>query len=91
MANMVKPNPEELVRAFREAARKLGCDKSEQRFEEALYAIGYTESRRRAQASGATLKATVENRTARNHVTQKRGVGLEAMKMPRRPWTENEL
>ena len=40
MANTIKPNPEELVRAFREAARKLGCDKSEQRFQEALFAIG---------------------------------------------------
>jgi hypothetical protein len=37
---MVKSNPEELVRAFRKAAMKLGCDKSEQRFREALFAIG---------------------------------------------------
>jgi hypothetical protein len=40
MANTVKPNPEKLVMAFRKAAKKLGCDKSEQRFQEALFAIG---------------------------------------------------
>jgi hypothetical protein len=33
MASTVKPNPEELVMAFRKAAKKLGCDKSEQRFQ----------------------------------------------------------
>jgi len=68
MANMVKPNPEELVSAFREAARKLGCDKSERRFQEALYAIG-TQKVRRAHARRAIFKAKVGNRTARNHVT----------------------
>ena len=40
MANMVKLNPGELVKAFRRVARKLGCDKSEQRFQEVLFAIG---------------------------------------------------
>ena len=40
MANTDKPNPEELVMAFRKAAKELGCDKSEQRFQEALFAIG---------------------------------------------------
>jgi len=40
MANMVKLNPGELVKAFHGVARKLGCDKSEQRFQEVLFAIG---------------------------------------------------
>jgi hypothetical protein len=40
MANTVKPNPKKLVMAFRKAAKKLGCDKSEQRFQETLFAIG---------------------------------------------------
>jgi len=40
MTNMVKLNPGELVKAFRRLARKLGCDKSEQRFQEVLFAIG---------------------------------------------------
>jgi hypothetical protein len=40
MPNMVKSNPEELVKAFRRVAKKLGCDKSEQRFQEVLFAIG---------------------------------------------------
>jgi hypothetical protein len=35
----VKSNPEELVKAFRRVAKKLGCDKSEQRFQEVLFAI----------------------------------------------------
>jgi hypothetical protein len=40
MTNMVKLNPGELVKAFRRLARKLSCDKSEQRFQEVLFAIG---------------------------------------------------
>jgi hypothetical protein len=40
VASMVKPSPEELVKAFRKAAQELGCNKSEQRFQEALFAIG---------------------------------------------------
>ena len=40
MTNMVKLNPGELVKAFRRLARKLGRDKSEQRFQEVLFAIG---------------------------------------------------
>jgi hypothetical protein len=35
-----KANPEELVMAFRKAANELGCNQSEQRFQEALFAIG---------------------------------------------------
>ena len=43
MVSVVKSNPEELVRAFRKVAKKLCCDKSEQRFQEALFAIGTRE------------------------------------------------
>jgi hypothetical protein len=39
ITNMVKLNPGELVKAFRRVARKLVCDKSEQRFQEVLFAI----------------------------------------------------
>jgi hypothetical protein len=55
MAIMVKPNPKELVKAFRRVAKKLGCDKSEQRFEEVLFAIG-AQKGQRAQTGKATLK-----------------------------------
>jgi hypothetical protein len=40
MAKIAKPNPEELVKAFRKAAKELGCNQSEQRFQDALFAIG---------------------------------------------------
>jgi hypothetical protein len=40
MANMAKANLEDLVNAFRKAAKELGCNQSEQRFQEALFAIG---------------------------------------------------
>jgi hypothetical protein len=40
MADMVKPTPQEIAEAFRKAAKELGCDKSEQQFQEALFAIG---------------------------------------------------
>jgi hypothetical protein len=39
MASVVKPKPEELVKAFRNAAKELGCDKSEEQFQETLFAI----------------------------------------------------
>ena len=38
--SMVKLSPEELVKAFRKVARELGYDKSEERFQEALFTIG---------------------------------------------------
>jgi hypothetical protein len=38
MANMVKPNPEELVKAPSAVAKKLGRDKTEQRFQKVLFA-----------------------------------------------------
>jgi hypothetical protein len=40
MAGMVKPTPQEVVSAFRKAAKDLGCDESEERFRETLFAIG---------------------------------------------------
>ena len=40
MANVVKPTLEEVVKAFRKPAKDLGCDESEQRFRETLFAIG---------------------------------------------------
>jgi hypothetical protein len=38
--DMVKPSPEEVVKAFRKTAKDLGCDGSEERFRETLFAIG---------------------------------------------------
>jgi hypothetical protein len=40
LAPAAKANAEDLVKAFREAAKELGCNRSEQRFQEALFAIG---------------------------------------------------
>jgi hypothetical protein len=40
MTNVVKPTPKEVVSAFRKAAKDLGCDESEERFRETLFAIG---------------------------------------------------
>jgi hypothetical protein len=40
MRNMTKRNAEELVKAFRKAAKELDCNLSEQRFQEVLFAIG---------------------------------------------------
>jgi hypothetical protein len=56
MVSLVEPNPEELVKAFRDAARKLGCDKSEQRFQEALFAIGTQEVVDAHKPAGPSLK-----------------------------------
>jgi hypothetical protein len=40
MANTAKTNVEDLVSAIRKAAKELGCIESEERFQEALFAIG---------------------------------------------------
>jgi glycine/D-amino acid oxidase-like deaminating enzyme len=40
MANTARGNPRDLVRAFRKVAKELGCNQSEQRFQEVLVAIG---------------------------------------------------
>jgi hypothetical protein len=40
MAKKAEADPKEVVKAFRRAASELGCDQSEQRFQEALFAIG---------------------------------------------------
>jgi hypothetical protein len=40
MTNKTKDDPGDVVKAFRKAARELGCNQSEQRFQEALFAIG---------------------------------------------------
>jgi hypothetical protein len=48
---MVKPNAEEVVKAFRKAAKELGCNQSEQRFQDVLFAIGRDKPPRRASKS----------------------------------------
>jgi hypothetical protein len=48
---MVKPNAEEVVKAFRKAAKELGCNQSEQRFQDVLFAIGRDKPLRRASKS----------------------------------------
>jgi len=45
---MIKPNAEEVVKAFRKAAKELGCNQSEQRFQDVLFAIGRDKPLRRA-------------------------------------------
>ena len=40
MAKTAKTNPEDLVNAIRKTAKELGCNESEDRFREALLAIG---------------------------------------------------
>jgi len=40
MANETKSKVEELVSAIRKAAKQLGCNESEERFQEVLFAIG---------------------------------------------------
>ena len=40
MAKKAKTNPSEVLEAFRKAAKDLGCLQSEQRFLDALFAIG---------------------------------------------------
>ncbi len=39
MTKARKPTPDDQVKAFRKAARELGCDESEERFQEALRTI----------------------------------------------------
>jgi hypothetical protein len=46
---MVKPNAE--VKAFRKVARELGCNQSEQRFQDALFVICRDKPLRRASKS----------------------------------------
>jgi hypothetical protein len=48
---MAKPNAEEVVKAFRKAAKELGCNQSEQRFQDVLFAIGRDKPLRRASKS----------------------------------------
>jgi hypothetical protein len=48
---MVKPNAEEVVKAFRKAAKELGCNQSEQRFQDVLFVIGRDKPVRRASKS----------------------------------------
>jgi hypothetical protein len=48
---MVKPNAKEVVKAFRKAAKELGCNQSEQRFQDVLFAIGRDKPLRRASKS----------------------------------------
>jgi hypothetical protein len=56
MAKIAKGNPQDLVKAFRKVAKELGCNQSEQRFQEALFAIGRykppRESSKRPRSSG---------------------------------------
>jgi hypothetical protein len=40
MANTVKTNVEDLVSAIRQVAKELGCNESEERFQEVLFTIG---------------------------------------------------
>jgi len=40
MVKTAKANPEDLVKAIRRAAREMGCNQSEERFQEVLFAIG---------------------------------------------------
>jgi hypothetical protein len=40
MARKANANPGEVVKAFRKAAKDLGCLQSEQRFQDTLFAIG---------------------------------------------------
>jgi hypothetical protein len=40
MAKKAEADPKEVLKAFRRAASELGCNQSEQRFQEALFAIG---------------------------------------------------
>ncbi len=41
MAGIItKANPRDVVKAFQKAAKELGCGQSEQRFQEALFALG---------------------------------------------------
>jgi hypothetical protein len=51
MASMVKANADEVVKAFRKAAKEMGCDQSEQRFQDVLFSIGRDKPLRRASKS----------------------------------------
>jgi hypothetical protein len=48
---MVKRNAEEVVKAFRKAAKELGCNQSEQKFLDALFVIGRDKPLKRASKS----------------------------------------
>jgi hypothetical protein len=48
---MIKPNADEVVKAFRKAAKEMGCDQSQQRFQDVLFAIGRDKPLRRASKS----------------------------------------
>jgi hypothetical protein len=57
MTNTGKANPEDLVKAFRKAAKELGCLQSDQRFREELFAIGrYKQVREPAKRSKSSRK-----------------------------------
>ena len=48
---MVKRNAEAVVKAFRKAAKELGCNQSEQRFQDVLFVIGRDKPLKRASKS----------------------------------------
>jgi len=61
MAKKATPDPGEVVKAFRKAAKDLGCHQSEQRFQDTLFIIGRTQpgkGRRTAAQPEGTTSAT---------------------------------
>ena len=50
MANTAKGNPRDLVNAFRKVAKELGCNQSEQRFQEVLVDTSRQKSLQSAQS-----------------------------------------
>jgi hypothetical protein len=59
---MVKPNAEEVVKAFRKAAKELGCNQSEQRFQDVLFAIGRDKPLRRVSKSSKVSRKAKRSR-----------------------------
>jgi hypothetical protein len=59
MAGITKANPRDVVKAFQKAAKELGCGQSEQRFQEALFALGrYKPTKVPANPSKSSRKIT---------------------------------
>jgi hypothetical protein len=58
MTKTAKGNPDDVVKAFRKAAKELGCCGSEERFQKELFVIGRNKPARQGKRTKPSAKAT---------------------------------
>jgi hypothetical protein len=58
MTKRAKSNPDDVVKAFRRAAKELGCSESEERFQKELFVIGRYKPARQGKRRKSSTKVT---------------------------------